>query len=80
MEAVCLFCVCTNGVTCMILNCLSRESVLMDSLWSEMAPHVLQIFVEAAQGQSPGLVGRSKHFFSLKLSDTDKRLVQACVC
>ena len=52
----------------------------MDSLWSEMAPHVLRIFIEAAQGQSPGLVGRSKHFFSLKLSDTDKRLVQACVC
>ena len=33
----------------------------MDSLWSEMAPHVLEIFVEAAQGQSPGLVGQYKH-------------------
>ena len=33
---------------------LSREGVLMDSLWTEMAPHVLEIFIEAAQGQSPG--------------------------
>ena len=35
---------------------LLRESVLMDSLWTEMAPRVLEIFIEAAQGQSPGQV------------------------
>ena len=34
--------------------CVTREEVLMKSLWEEMAPKVLDIFIDAAQGLSPG--------------------------
>ena len=30
------------------------EVLLMDTLWDKMAPKVLDIFMEAAQGRSPG--------------------------
>ena len=43
-----------TSVSIYILMYSIREGVLMDSLWTEMAPNVLNIFIEAAQGQSPG--------------------------
>ena len=46
-----MWCVAFGDVAC-VLCC--REGVLMDTLWAEMAPHVLNIFIEAAQGQSAG--------------------------
>ena len=30
------------------------EGLLMDTLWDKMAPKTLEIFMEAAQGRSPG--------------------------
>ena len=32
------------------------EALLMDTLWDKVAPHVLEIFMEAAQGRSAGCV------------------------
>ena len=43
-----------NVASLQVLQPAKWESLLMDTLWDKMAPKVLDIFVEAAQGRSPG--------------------------
>ncbi|CAI8023878.1 Dynamin-like 120 kDa protein, mitochondrial [Geodia barretti] len=53
------------------------EGVLMDSLWTEVAPHVLEIFIEAAQGQSPGEFNTSADIQLHKWADSHQ-LAELC--
>jgi optic atrophy protein 1 len=53
------------------------ESVLMESLWAEIAPRVLEIFIEAAQGQSPGEFNTSADIQLHKWADSHQ-LAKLC--